>query len=115
MKATIQTEKIINRLSPGPVIKATISQEAVRLDTLGVPGPEGPSGPVGPAGGEAFVFVHTESEETTWTIHHNLGVYPNVYVIDTAGTHCEGAVENLDENSLTITFSSNFAGQARLT
>ena len=76
--------------------------------------PEGPPGPVGPAGGEAFVFTQSTPQQV-WTVDHNLGAYPNVYIIDTAGEQCEGDVNNVTLNRVTITFSAPFAGQARLT
>ena len=67
----------------------------------------------GPAG--ADVFVYTQSvPATVWTINHNLGSYPNVYVLDTAGDECEGDVDNPTVNQTVITFSAAFAGTARL-
>lgn len=73
----------------------------------GDPGPPGPSG----AG-----YVHSEPlPASVWTVNHNLGFWPNVYVLDTNGDECEGDVDNVSQTSLTITFSAPFAGIARLT
>jgi hypothetical protein len=43
-------------------------------------------------------------------VNHNLGKYPSVTVIDSAGDICEGSVDNLSKNSLTVTFSAPFSG-----
>jgi len=49
-----------------------------------------------------------------WVINHNLGKYPCVTVIDSAGDECEGAVVYNDINTMTLTFSGGFAGTAYL-
>jgi len=50
----------------------------------------------------------------TWTIVHNLYKYPSVTVVDSANTACEGAINYIDLNNLTITFSSAFSGDCYL-
>lgn len=50
----------------------------------------------------------------TWTIIHNLGRYPAVTVIDSAGNIIVGAVEYVDTNTLIIGFSAPFSGKAAL-
>lgn len=63
----------------------------------------------------APIFIHTQNvPSTVWTINHNLGSFPNVYVLDTAGDECEGDVDNPTVNQTVITFSAAFAGTARL-
>lgn len=47
-----------------------------------------------------------------WEITHNLGKYPAVTVVDSAGTEVVGDVRYIDNNSLTVTFSGAFAGKA---
>lgn len=47
-----------------------------------------------------------------WTVTHNLNKYPAVSVVDSAGTVVVGEVEYVDANTLTITFTSQFAGKA---
>ena len=63
----------------------------------------------------ADVYVHSQSTPASvWTIDHNLGTFPSVYVLDTAGDECEGDVDNPTVNRTVITFSASFAGTARL-
>lgn len=70
----------------------------------------------GPPGGTSSAFVFQQTDPATvWTINHNLGIFPSVYVIDTAGQECEGKVNHVNTNQVVITFSAAFAGQARLT
>ena len=50
--------------------------------------------------------------EKVWVVHHNLGKYPSVTVVDTAGNVVYGDVQHLDQYNLTITFSCAFSGYA---
>ena len=50
----------------------------------------------------------------TWSINHNLKKLPNVTVIDSAGSKCEGEIEYVDDNNLILHFSSEFSGKAIL-
>lgn len=109
---TLKVESIDNKIRQ-TTIKGALAQTVVQQDILGIPGPEGPAGPVGPAGGEAFVFTQAVPA-TVWIIDHNLGFFPNVYILDTAGDECEGDVDNVTVNRVIVTFSASFAGQARL-
>ena len=60
-------------------------------------------------------FVHTQaSSATTWSITHNLKFYPNVSIVDSALSHVIGEVTYVDENSLTVSFTSAFSGKAFL-
>ena len=49
---------------------------------------------------------------TTWTITHNLGYFPNVTVVDSTGTVCEGDLVYTSNNVLTLTFSQAISGTA---
>lgn len=82
----------------------------------GAPGPAGPPGPPGPAGsGGDLNYTHDQmTASALWTVTHNLGKHPAVVVIDSAGDAVEGHVTYVDGNSLTLTFSSAFAGVAYL-
>lgn len=87
----------------------------------GPPGPTGPAGPPGPPGpagsgtGGGGEYVHSQMvAATTWSITHNLGTYPAVVVIDSAGTEQSGDVTYTDMNHLTIHFTGAFAGTATL-
>lgn len=60
-------------------------------------------------------YVHNQvSASTTWSITHNLRFYPNVSIVDSALSHVMGEVTYIDENSLTVSFSSAFSGKAFL-
>jgi len=50
----------------------------------------------------------------TWTVNHNLGFRPNLTVFDTGGNIVEGEVAHINENRLTITFSTATSGAAYL-
>ena len=66
------------------------------------------------AGGDKH-YVHRQNvPDDTWTIQHNLGKYPAVSVVDSAGTVVYGEVQYLDLNSLTVSFSGGFSGKAYL-
>ena len=60
-------------------------------------------------------YVHNQvSAATSWSITHNLRFYPNVSIVDSALSHVMGEVTYIDENSLTVSFSSAFSGKAFL-
>jgi hypothetical protein len=96
-----------------------VSGEGLPSITIAVPGsiggPTGATGPRGPAGppGQTFVFTQPTAA-TVWTITHNLGVFPAVVVADSAGTLIEGDVVYTDNNTVTLTFSAAFSGDAYL-
>ena len=54
------------------------------------------------------------SSAAVWDIQHNLGKFPSVSVVDSAGSIVVGEVVYIDENQLRITFSAAFAGKAFL-
>lgn len=79
-------------------------------------GPPGPAGPPGPQGDSGGVYLHDQAiPAALWDVVHNLGFFPNVDVIDSAGTVVEGAVHHFDQNHLEITFAFPFGGTATLT
>jgi len=51
---------------------------------------------------------------TSWSIQHNLGKFPSITVIDSAGTVVTGQYTYNDINNVTLTFSAPFAGTAYL-
>lgn len=58
-------------------------------------------------------YAHRQfTAASVWNVAHNLNKYPAVSVVDSAGTVVVGEVTYLDENNLTITFTSAFAGKA---
>lgn len=60
-------------------------------------------------------YTHTQvSASAVWNIVHNLGKYPSVTVIDSAGSKVEGDYDYVDVNTVQLTFSAAFAGTASL-
>ena len=51
---------------------------------------------------------------STWNIQHNLGNFPSITVVDTAGTVVMGQYDYVDNNNITLTFAAGFAGKAYL-
>lgn len=67
----------------------------------------------GGGGGGGTGYVHTQTASSNnWTVNHNLGYYPNVTVVDSAGTNVVGEVVYESINKLTIKFSAAFSGKA---
>ena len=50
----------------------------------------------------------------TWTIVHDLGLYPDVQVVDSSGDQVEGDVTHDSVDQLTVVFSAAFSGDAYL-
>lgn len=60
-------------------------------------------------------FEHRQdSPSKLWEVSHNLGKYPSVTVIDTAGNKVYGHVQYVSKTLLTISFSAEFSGTAIL-
>lgn len=60
-------------------------------------------------------YVHNQiAANNVWEINHNLGKFPSVSIVDSAGTVVIGDVSHIDINNLTISFASGFAGTAYL-
>lgn len=68
---------------------------------------------IGEGGDLNYVYLQT-APSATWSITHNLGKFPSVSIVDSAGTLYLSDVKYIDENSLTITFNAAFAGKAYL-
>ena len=67
----------------------------------------------GPPASSANVHVHAQSMPShIWTIDHNLGHYPVIVVIDSAGDECEGERDDTSAAQTVITFSAAFSGVA---
>lgn len=66
----------------------------------------------GPGG---VLFTHNQlSASAVWTINHNLGTYPVLVIVDSAGTVVIGDVSYASSNQMVVTFSAPFAGNAYL-
>lgn len=62
-----------------------------------------------------IAYSHTQgTASATWTITHNLDFYPNVTVLDSAGTIVEGEIAYTSRNQVVLTFSAAFSGKAYL-
>ena len=60
-------------------------------------------------------YTHNQiTSSNVWKITHNLGKYPSINVLDSAGNNVIGEIEYIDENSITINFSAEFTGKAYL-
>ncbi len=51
---------------------------------------------------------------TSWSIAHNMGKFPSVTVVNTAGDEVEADVTFIDANNLSLAFASAFSGSAYL-
>lgn len=72
----------------------------------------------GTSGGSSWqdrTYRHVQgASATTWTINHNLGCRPAVTAVDSAGTVVNGRIEYVNDNTLTLSFSTAFNGEAYL-
>tara|TARA_R110002126_G_scaffold206843_1_gene353932 strand:- start:191 stop:631 length:441 start_codon:yes stop_codon:yes gene_type:complete len=97
-------------------VKSTVDVEASGFKT-----PTGTSsqylmadGSVGTNAGD-LNFIHNQGvASASWSITHNLNKFPSITVIDSANRVVVGAVEYININSLTITFTASFSGKAYL-
>lgn len=63
----------------------------------------------------AATFIFTQSSASaSWLIVHNLGQYPSVTVVDSAGTLVDGDITYVDSNTVRVDFTAGFAGVAYL-
>lgn len=62
-----------------------------------------------------FAYHHNQGAAgTEWFVEHNLGFYPNVTTMDSAGSTVEGELAHLSKYSLRVTFSVPISGDAYL-
>lgn len=88
--------------------------EVVEIVGAGPQGPRGPPGPPGPPGGDLSTKFEQNAAQAVWTIDHELGKYPSVTVVDSAGDAVEGAVSYPSIGRVIVRFSAAFAGTAYL-
>lgn len=70
---------------------------------------------VGGINAPAVAYHHVQgTSSATWTINHYLGWNPNVTVQDSGGSVVEGEISYTSVNTLTVTFSGAFRGDAYL-
>ena len=93
------TLALTNKKGEGALVKDKFYDFAVfTLSTQGVP---------------TFIF-NQGVPASTWNIQHNLGNFPSITVVDTAGTVVMGQYDYVDNNNITLTFAAGFAGKAYL-
>ena len=64
---------------------------------------------------ERVSYTHVQGvASASWVITHNLHFYPNLTVQDSAGNIVEGEISYTNSDSLTVTFSTAFSGEAYL-
>lgn len=74
-------------------------------------GPRGEKGEKGDGGDLNYVHYQSTPSEK-WLINHNLGKYPSVSIVNSAGSVVVGDVVILDENNVEVSFSGSFSGIA---
>lgn len=63
----------------------------------------------------SFVFTQDCAQpQLTWNINHNLNIVPNVWTVDCNGLNIDGTLTVVDNNNISITFSTPVAGKAYL-
>lgn len=62
---------------------------------------------------DTFVFEFDNSQ-SSWTVLHNLGKYPSITVVDSAGSIVRGDYEYPTENTVVLKFNAPFKGVAYL-
>ena len=63
---------------------------------------------------DAFFEFTQGVPSATWNITHNLGKFPSITVVDTGNTVVIGEYTYINNNQVTLTFSSPFPGKAYL-
>jgi hypothetical protein len=109
MTAAEIVEQLADMLVSGQIDQAT---QHLLLTTLS--GAVIDAGAVGIAGAiTPFVFVQ-DVASAIWTINHNLDRFPQVTIVDGAGSVVMADVVYLNENSVRVTFGAAFVGRAYL-
>lgn len=63
----------------------------------------------------AVGYIHQQTSPlSAWTITHNLGKYPAVSAVDSAGNEVVGELQYINLNQVILTFSAPFSGEAYL-
>lgn len=113
--SVVETPIEVSTIDGEIIISLNPQTVTVEASTTGPQGPQGLQGVQGPSGDKAIAYRHIQSDTSnTWTVMHNLNFYPNVTVIDSAGTICEGDIAYVSSNELILTFAGAFSGEAFL-
>jgi hypothetical protein len=58
-------------------------------------------------------YVHNQGgASSSWTVNHNLGKFPSVFVVDSGNNVVVGEIQYTNTNSLTVSFTATFSGKA---
>lgn len=91
-----------------PTITSVVQSLQNQVSRATLVGPQGPPG-------QADTYVHTQISPTiNWTIDHDLGKYPSVTIVDSAGSTIVGEVTYINNNQVLVSFTAAFAGTAYL-
>lgn len=91
------------------------SEIVVRVTPPGAPNITVNEITVGGINQPSVAYHHTQgTSSATWVINHQLGWYPNVTIQDSGGSIVEGEITYTSVNSLTVTFTGAFSGNAYL-
>jgi hypothetical protein len=82
----------------------TPALDSIAVAAMGVPDVES----------DKFFTFNQPSASSVWNIQHNLAKFPSVSVVDSANNIVQGFTTYLDNNNLTISFTSAFSGKAYL-
>jgi hypothetical protein len=70
---------------------------------------------IAPFGVEGYEYTFNQNAAAaTWVITHNLGRFPSVATVDSAGSIINGAITYDNENQITVVFTSATSGKAYL-
>lgn len=62
---------------------------------------------------DTYIYEQVSASDE-WSINHDLGRFPSVAIVDSAGTQVIPDVTYVDSNNLVVRFSAAFAGTAYL-
>ena len=112
---SISFADVISSGSPITVLAQPVGIQGPRGETGGA-GIKGDQGVPGVAGaGNDLNYVHDQAVPSQlWTINHPLNKFPNLTVVDSAGSTVFGEVNYLSPSAITVAFSSVFSGKAFL-
>lgn len=100
--ATVTTNHVTASIG-GSAVSASIGDSAVSATLSGSQGPKGDPG-------ASSHYSHPFTNSAVVVVNHDLGKYPAVTVVDTAGDEVIGDVSYDSINQLTVTFSSATGG-----
>lgn len=102
----------VRRIQNDPQGLARVEFDAQLTYTILKPSQGNPSNPTPPPSGGNGTLRFDEASSTTWTINHGLGYYPMVQLFDASGNEIEGAITQVTDDVLIVTFNEATAGFA---